>query len=297
MWTPVKSSDIAKFLGADLLGSDIEVVGVCSYENICPQSLLFAESNAAEAWTRLCDLTDSLVICLNEMGASLNGPRICVSHPRLAFVRAATHFFSVPDQPQIHPTAQIHPAATIGVGVSVGAFCVVGKDVVIGDHSVIQNGVVISGRTRIGSNCRCKSNSVIGEDGFGFVMDETGTPHATPHFGGVVIGSNVWIGANCTLERGIFDDTVLEDQVKLDDLVQIGHNAQIGRGARIAAGTIICGSVRVGKGAWLGPNSNVIERRRVGSAAVIGIGSNILTDVPDGDVFVGNPGRRLRHGG
>src|SRR5207302_185850 len=121
----------------------------------------------------------------------------------------------------------VSPDAVIGKNVSIGCNCVVGAEVSIGSNTVILNNVVIAGGTRIGEGCFIKSGAVIGETGFGFCLDETGVPVQMPHFGGVVIGNGVSIGANSTIERGIFDNTVLSDHVKVDDLVQVGHNVNL----------------------------------------------------------------------
>ena len=294
MMVKVRASVVAKFLGENLAGEDIEVSGVCSLENIRQNCMVFVEHSTPELWAVVSHLTQNLVICLDDLGMSINGPRITAANPRLSFIFAARKFFTEETPPTIDITARIHPQARIGRDVSIGAFCVIDKDVTIGDNSTLLNNIVVTGKTTIGKNCRFKSNSVIGEDGFGFCMDESGTPHATPHFGGVRIGDSVWIGANCTIERGIFDDTIVEDHVKSDDLVQIGHNAKIGRGTRLAAGTIVCGGVNIEPECWIGPNSNIIERKTVGRGSFIGIGTNVLSNVPPGVVFVGNPGKKIR---
>ena len=290
----INASVVAQFLSKDLIGEDIEISGVCSLENIRPNCMMFVEHSTPEHWATVSNLTQNLVICLDDLGMALNGPHIAAINPRLSFIFAARKFFMEETPPAIDPTAKIHPQARIGRDVSIGAFCVIGKDVTIGDKSTLSNNVVITGKTTIGKNCLFKSNSVIGEDGFGFCMDENGTPHAAPHFGGILIGDSVWIGANCTIERGIFDDTIVEDHVKADDLVQIGHNTRIGRGTRLAAGTIVCGGVKIEPECWIGPNSNLIERKTIGRGSLIGIGTNVLSDVPPGAVFVGNPGKKIR---
>src|SRR5262249_24221694 len=157
--------------------------------------------------------------------------------------------------------------------------------------------VVISDRTRIGHGCFVKSGAVIGETGFGFCLDEQGVPLQMPHFGAVVIGDGVSIGANTTIEGGIFDDTILCDNVKVDDLVQVGHNAYIATGVRIAAGTVLCGAVRVEEGTWIAPNVTVLERVQIGKRAFVGIAANVLKNVPDGTVVVGNPAKKLNKPG
>ncbi len=293
--TVLHASHVASFLGAELRGEDIALSGTCSFEHVRPACMLFVERSVVEVWDRLRDLPDNLIICSAADDAYVvSGPHLRVPNPRLSFVRAARHFFPAPSVATMHPSAHIDPGATIGARVAIGAFALIGPDVVIGDDSRIGARVVVAGRTRIGARCQFKPGSVIGEDGFGFVPDEEGRLIHTPHYGGVTIGDDVWIGSLCTVERGIFDDTVIEDDVKIDDLSQISHNSRIGRATCIAAGTIVCGGARVGERSWIGPNSNIIERAHVGEGAFIGIGSNVLGEVPAAAVFAGNPARMLR---
>lgn len=216
--TVLHASHVASFLGAELRGEDIALSGTCSFEHVQPGRMLFVERSVAEVWDRLRDLRDNLVICSAEDTHVMNGPHLRVPNPRLSFVRAARHFFPAPSVATIHPSAQIDPGATIGARVAIGPLAVIGPDVVIGDDSRIGARVLVAGQTRIGARCRFKPGSVIGEDGFGFVPDEEGQLIHTPHYGGVTIGDDVWIGSLCTVERGIFDDTVIEDDVKIDDL-------------------------------------------------------------------------------
>lgn len=290
----LRAKTIAKFLKTDLLGEDIIIESVCSVDVIKSGCMLFAENSTPEMWARLSNLQNNLVICADGMGKSISGPRIISDNPRLSFVVAATNYFVVGEKNEIHPSAIIHEKAKIGINVHIGAFSYVDANVSVGDNTIISENVIIKGKTKIGKSCFFKSNSVIGEDGFGFVMDEKGTPLRTPHFGGITIGDNVWIGANTTIERGIFDETILEDHVKIDDLVQVGHNSTIGYGSRITAGTIICGGVNIKPLCWVAPNSNILERKTIGRGSYIGLGTNVLTDVPDNSVFVGNPGKKLR---
>lgn len=294
MTSGIQSKTISQFLERELLGSDITIEGVCSLDVIKPKCLMFVEYSTPEVWSKVNDLQENLIICHEQLAMSINGPRIISENPRLSFIFAVREFFVPTKKVEIDPTAKIEPGASIGKNVSIGPFSVIGKEVSIGDNTVIGDNVIIKGRTTIGKHCFFKSNSVIGEDGFGFCLDENGTPHASPHFGGINIGNYVWMGANSTIERGMFDDTTIEDHVKIDDLVQIGHNTTVGHGSRLAAGTIICGSVKIEPQCWVGPNSNILERKVIGRDSLIGLGTNILTDVPENSVFVGNPGRKIR---
>ncbi|MBW2065846.1 MAG: hypothetical protein JRJ03_13080, partial [Deltaproteobacteria bacterium] len=146
----------------------------------------------------------------------------------------------------------------------------------------------------IGKDCIIKSNTTIGDHGFGFARDGKGKLVQFPHIGGVRIGDRVEIGANCTVVRATLDMTVIEDDVKTDDHVHIAHNCRIGPRTLIAAGAILSGNVTVGAEVWISPNSTIIDYGIVGEKAFIGLGAVVIRPVGAGETVVGNPGRVLR---
>lgn len=293
----LRAVDIGAFLGMTVHGRDCEVLSVSSFVAPRPNTMMFVEHPTAETWARISALEDVLIICPQELGVSLGCATIWSKNPRLPFIRAVNHFFSdqVGPSPQggIASGSNVAPEANIGRNVSIGFNCVVGPEVSIGENTVILNNVTLSGTVSIGQGCFVKSGAVIGETGFGFCVDEEGIPMQMPHFGGVVIGEGVSIGANTTIERGIFDNTTIADHVKIDDLVQIGHNVTLERGVQIAAGAVLCGAVRVEEGSWIAPKATVLERTRIGRRAFVGLAANVLKDVPDGAVVAGNPARLI----
>jgi UDP-3-O-[3-hydroxymyristoyl] glucosamine N-acyltransferase len=153
--------------------------------------------------------------------------------------------------------------------------------------------VVISDGVTIGSDCIIKSNTVIGEAGFGFERDEMGVPIRILHLGTVKIGDRVEIGSLNTICRATLGTTVIEDDVKTDDHVHIAHNCRVRRGAMITACVELSGGVDVGSFAWVGPNSSIIQKLVIGDHAFIGIGSNVTKSVPNGVSVAGNPARML----
>jgi UDP-3-O-[3-hydroxymyristoyl] glucosamine N-acyltransferase LpxD len=297
MTQAIRARDIGAFLDLPVHGEDCLILSVSSFTSPKPNTMIFVERSTAEAWERISPLPEALVICPDELGISLTCATIWSDNPRLPFIRAINRFFkdqvTTPFKPGVGPGSVVSLEATIGKDVSIGCNCVIGAGVSIGANTIILNNVVISGRTQIGGGCFIKSGAVIGETGFGFCLDELGIPVQMPHFGDVVIGNGVSIGANSTIERGIFDSTVISDHVKIDDLVQIGHNVNLGKGVQIAAGTILCGAVHVGQQTWIAPNVTALERTQIGKNAYVGLAANVLKDVPDNAVVVGNPAKRL----
>jgi UDP-3-O-[3-hydroxymyristoyl] glucosamine N-acyltransferase len=195
---------------------------------------------------------------------------LVTDNPYLVFARVAQSLHPAPrPQAGIDATARIGRDCTIGDHVSIGPYVVMGEGVRIGDRvaigpgCVIEDGVVIGADgtleanvvihrgTRIGARALIHSGAVIGDDGFGFANDR-GTWVKIPQLGGVLIGDDVEVGTNTTIDRGALGDTVIEDGVKLDNLVQIAHNVRVGAHTAIAGCTGVAGSTTIGKRCAIG---------------------------------------------
>jgi len=195
---------------------------------------------------------------------AFTGSAIVVSDPYLAFARLS-HLFDPSQEVAkgIHPTAVVSDRAVIGQNVSIGAFVVIEDDAVVGDGTVLISSVHVGRHSVIGANCwighgvaihhgcrlgdrvRIHACAVIGAEGFGFAPSK-GRWHRIVQLGRVVIGDDVRIGANTTVDRGALDDTIIADGVIIDNQVQIAHNVQIGAQTAIAAATAIAGSTKIG---------------------------------------------------
>ena len=213
----------------------------------------------------------------------------------------------------IHPTAVIHESAKIGAGCKIGANCFVGKDVEMGDgvqlypnvvifdevkigkQTIIWSGTVIRERCEVGNDCIFHLNVSIGADGFGYRPKEDGSGLVkTPHIGNVIIGNNVEIGANSSVDRAKFSDTIIGDDCKIDNLVQIAHNCVLGRSCIMAGSSGLAGSVTLGDGVIIGGASSIKDHLTIGSGAIIGGGSGVMNDVPAGKTVVGYPATDAR---
>jgi UDP-3-O-[3-hydroxymyristoyl] glucosamine N-acyltransferase len=293
----VSAAEVARFLNARLFGQDILIEAVKPIHALVPGALSFASTCDEETVSLINACPISLIVCSPEYKDRIQASFVVSDQPRLDFLRVIARFFAPPSPKGVSPSAQIDPAARIGVGVSVGAHSVIGPEVTIGDGTIILENVVLAGKVSVGERCVVKSNSVVGEEGFGFAYNEFGVPEHFPHIGSVEIGSDVWIGACSTVERATIDRTVIGSNCKIDDLVQIGHNCQVGEKSLVMAGSIICGGAILGKGCWIAPNTTVKEKVRLGDRAYTGLGAVVIRDVPDNTVVVGNPARPLRRRG
>ena len=149
---------------------------------------------------------------------------LVAANPHATFARVATLLHPDPPlHPGVHDAASVAPGASLGAGTEVAAQAVIGA----------------------GARCIVQPGAVIGGDGFGFANDK-GTWIKVPQIGSVVVGDDVEIGANTTIDRGAIEDTVIEDGVKLDNLIMIAHNCRIGAHSAIAGCTGIAGSASIG---------------------------------------------------
>jgi UDP-3-O-[3-hydroxymyristoyl] glucosamine N-acyltransferase len=166
--------------------------------------------------------------------------------------------------------------------------------VVIGENTIIEHNVTLHSGTIIGDNCIIRANSVISAEGFGFEKAENNVFLRFPHFGRVIIGDNVEIGALNSICKGTLGDTVIKDNVKTDNLVHIAHNCVIGDNTIITASVELSGSVSVGNNVWIGPNVSTMQKIRIGNHSIVGVGSNVTKNVEDYTVVAGNPAKFIK---
>ena len=140
----------------------------------------------------------------------------------------------------------IESGVVIADCVRIGPGCVIQKNVEIGIGSSLTANVTVAHDCIIGEKALIHAGVVIGADGFGQAMDE-GSWVKVPQLGRVIIGNDVEIGANSTIDRGAIEDTIIEDNVKLDNQIQVAHNVKIGAHTAIAGCTAIAGSTKIGK--------------------------------------------------
>jgi UDP-3-O-[3-hydroxymyristoyl] glucosamine N-acyltransferase len=230
---------------------------------------------------------------------------IC-DEPYRAYGLVAQKFYPLRDaMPGVAPTAivdqsaKIGAGAEIGPGVVIGARVEIGENCIIGANAVLGAGVVLGDDVRIGalaslgycivgSRVRIFAGARIGEDGFGFAPGPDG-PVNIPQLGRVIIGDDVDIGANTTIDRGAGPDTVIGDGSRIDNLVQIGHNVSVGRGCIIVGQAGVAGSVTLEDYSVLAGQAGIAGHLTVGRGARVGAQSGVAWDIPAGASVLGSP--------
>jgi len=302
--TNISVKKIAEFLKSEYMGEDFDVTCVSSMNNIRNNSLLFyseltnvkfkIKDNIEYDFKKLDNYQNIVLISTDDVKKKTNIPIIYSKNPRLDFQRVVMEFFSDEEFTSgIHSSAIVESNVKIGENVYVGPNCYIAKDVIIGDNTKILSNTVIFGVTEIGKNCVISSNCTIGSEGFSFSYDEKEFVHFN-HIGGILIGNNVWIGSNCTVEKSQLDQTIIEDHVKIDDLVHISHNTVIRKSSQITVGAIICGRAKIGEDCWIAPNAVIDTGCEIGNNCFVGISSVVRNDFPDNCVMVGTPAKLLR---
>ena len=243
----------------------------------------------------------------NKVFIKVKNADLAMSQVLELFAPAAPQF-----QYEIHPTATIDSSATIGSGTRIGAGCYVGPNVVLGENvtlypnvtvldectigknTTIWSGAVVRERCHVGAYCILHPNCTIGADGFGFRPCPERGLAKIPQIGNVIIGNNVEIGANSSVDRGKFSSTVLGDGCKIDNLVQIGHNSKLGKFCIMAGNSGLAGSVTLGNGVIIGGSASIKDHLTLGDGAIIGAGSGVAADVPPGKTMLGYPAVEAR---
>ena len=241
-----------------------------------------------------------------------NGAFILLARdPRLAFALIGLMFHPrAVTEPGIHAGAHIDPSAVIGEGCQIdcgavigpnvrlgagshiSANAVIGKAVEIGEGSVVGTNATIS-HALIGSRVRIGSGVVVGGEGFGVVAGPTGLV-CSAQLGRVIIGDDVRVGSNSTIDRGAAGDTVIGAGTMIDNLVQIAHNVQIGRNCVFAGQAGVAGSTTIGDNVMVGGQTAISDHLVVGSNARVAGGSGVMRDVAAGEAVAGYPAVPVR---
>jgi UDP-3-O-[3-hydroxymyristoyl] glucosamine N-acyltransferase len=199
---------------------------------------------------------------------------------------------------QVDPTASIgahtviEAGARIGARVRVNPLVYIGPGVEIGEDSSVGAHVALLGGVRLGRRVLVHPGVVLGADGFGFAFD--GSQHRKiPQTGGVVIEDDVEIGANTTIDRATFGDTIVRRGTKIDNLVQIGHNVDVGEHSILVSQVGVSGSSRLGRGVVLAGQVGVADHVTIGDGTLVGAQAGVPSDLEAGGKFLGTPARPM----
>jgi UDP-3-O-[3-hydroxymyristoyl] glucosamine N-acyltransferase len=300
----VKLKHIASLFQGEIIGDQtLEITGVSGIHDAKEGEITFLASKKY-----LKDLEKSKVSCIlvKEPLSDLPVTQLKVKNPHLVFAKLLELYYIKPFQPTgVSEHAIVSETAHIAENVSVYPFSYISDGVTIEEHTIVYPYVFIGNNTRVGERCvlyphvtlregvRIGSNviihsgSVIGSDGFGYIMED-GKHHKIPQIGGVIIEDDVEIGSNVSIDRATTGNTIIGSGTKIDNLVQIGHNVKIGSNSIVVAHVGIGGSTEIGDFVMLGGQAGVSDHAKIESQTMIGAQAGIMGTVTKG-VYSGSP--------
>ena len=302
---PFTVTEIARHLGGEVLGDGaLPLKGFAPADRAQPGDLTFAES---ESYFIRADQSAASAVIIDGPFQSTRKVLIRVPNARIAFAKVLPLFFPEPTfSPGIHPTAVIEPSAEIHPTAHIGPYCVVGEKVRIGPRCVLRGAdhlgsqcqlaedvtlfanVTLYPRIEIGNRVRIHSGSVIGADGFGYVLDG-GMHRKVPQIGNVIIRDDVEIGANVAIDRGALGPTIIGKGSKIDNLVQIAHNVTLGEHCLLVSQVGIAGSTKLGNYVVLGGQVGLAGHLKIGNRVTIAAQSGVMHSIEDGEKWFGYP--------
>jgi UDP-3-O-[3-hydroxymyristoyl] glucosamine N-acyltransferase len=299
------ASEVAALVGGTIVGDGaVHLTGFAPANTARAGDLTFAEN---EIFFERAEQSAASAILIDSNGKSSSKTLIRVPQARIGYAKALTLFFPDPEFPgAIHPTAVVDPSAEVDPSAYVGPQCVVGPRVKIGAKAVLHELVsigpdaTIGPETRIfpqvtvyhavqiGARVRIHAGSVIGSDGFGYILD-SGFHRKIPQIGAVIIGDDVEIGAGVTIDRGALGITEIGKGSKIDNLVQIAHNVVIGEHCIVIAQAGIAGSTKIGNYTVIAGQVGIAGHLKIGNRVTIAAQSGVMHDIPDGEKYFGTP--------
>ena len=311
---PFSIGDLARLAGIDLgTGGDGGrlIRDVASLDDAGAEDISFFDNpRYAEAFS--ASKAGACIVHPKFVSRAPAGMQLLVTPvPYMAYARIARKFYPTPrPSPGIAPQALVAPTASVGERCRIDAGAVIGANAVIGEGAWIAPNAVIGDGVQLGKDvivgaCASVTHAIvgdrvmiyagarIGQDGFGFASDETGHTRV-PQLGRVIIGDDVEIGANTSIDRGAGPDTVIGTGCMIDNLVQIGHNVQMGRHCVIVSQVGISGSTRLGDFVVMGGQVGVAGHLSIGSGVRIAAKSGVSGDIPAGTDVGGTPSVPMR---
>jgi len=312
---PFPLGALARLAGAELVGGDPATLirDVGPLDRAAPDQVTFLDNRKYLAQARTTQAGACLIRPADAGGLPAPGAKLVTPEPYQAYARVAAAFHPQAAAPTaghapaggIAPGALIDPEARLGRGCAVAAGAVIeraaelGPRCRIGANAVIAAGVVVGADCVIGpgatlSHCLIGDRVVIhagvriGQDGFGFALSERGHLKV-PQVGRVLIGDEVEIGANTTIDRGSGPDTVIGRGCKIDNLVMIAHNVGLGDGCIVVAQSGISGSTTIGAGSILAAQVGVIGHLTIGPGVQLAARTAVTRDLPGDATYGGVP--------
>lgn len=295
----MRLSEISIKIGVEFSGKDIEILALNSLKNANKNELSYCDSQK-NAKLMISSNAGAILVTDDMIDLVPSGTIALVcKNPHLAFAILSKEYakplFYEQKPSNIAGSAKIMSNVYIGSNVSVGEGTIImpgaflGDNVKVGKNCIIHPNVVIYNDCIVGDECHLLANCVIGSDGFGYAHTSTGEHVKIYHNGNVILEDFVEIGACTTIDRGVFESTIISKFSKIDNLVQIGHNCELGQGCLIVSQVGLAGSTKLGRNVVMGGQSGTAGHLRIGDFAQVAARGGVSKDLQSGKKYAGYP--------
>ncbi len=301
----ITASLLATHINGEVIGDgSIELSGFATADRARLGDLTFAEK---DSYFAAADASQASAILVSGACTSTSKVLIRVADSRIAAACVLPLFFPAEEFiPGIHSSASIASSAVIDPSAHIGPGCIIGENVSIGARSALIGGNHVAHDTRVGSDVRLHPNvvlyahtelgdrtiihagTVIGSDGYGYVFDQ-GRHIKMPQVGNVVIGDDVEIGSNTSIDRAALGSTIIGSGTKIDNLVHIAHNVTFGENCLILGQCGFAGSTEFGDYCVIASQSGVAGHLKIGHQVTVGSKSGVMRNIPDRETVLGYP--------
>lgn len=299
------AAQLAKEVGAEIIGdASISLTGFAPADRAQTGHLTFAEN---DEYLVKAEQGGASAILVGDSARSSKKTLLRVKNPRVAFAKVLPLFFpETKFAAGIHPTAVLAKSSQVDPSAHIGPHCVIGERVRIGARTALLGGnhigddshlgedirlfpnVVVYARSQIGHRVRVHAGTVIGSDGYGYVLDQ-GQHLKVLQIGNVIIHDDVEIGANVCIDRAALGSTVIGRGTKIDNLVQVAHNVVVGEGCLLVGQCGIAGSTKLGNFTIVAAQAGIAGHLQIGNQVTIAGKSGVMHDIPDGEKWLGTP--------
>ncbi len=282
-------SELAAVIGAEVVGDGSAIVtGVNTLENAQPGQVSFL---ANEKYVRQLETTQATAVIVGPNAKPTDRvTQLRAKDAYLAYQKAmvAIHGFRKHPFTGVHPKAHVDPTATVGEGTVLYPGVYVGPNSVVGKDCVLYPNAVIYDRCVLGDRVILHAGAVIGADGFGYATSG-GVHHKIPHIGNVVLGDDVEVGANATVDRAALGSTTVGAGTKIDNLATLGHNVRTGVGCIVVAQAGVAGSTTLGDYVVLGGQAGIAGHLTLGNQVMVGAQCGVTGDIEAKQIVHGSP--------
>tara|TARA_B100001248_G_scaffold253869_1_gene231600 strand:+ start:1 stop:1008 length:1008 start_codon:yes stop_codon:yes gene_type:complete len=303
------AGQIADQLNGTIVGNkDVDINTLSKIEEGGKGSLTFLANPKYTEYIYSTDASATIVSNDFEPTEKISTTLIKVKDPYSSFTSILELFNADKSKREgVSKKSEIDKSSSIPKSSYVGSFTKIGKNSIIGEHCIIEDQVYIGENVKIGNNskiypgtkilndtiigdnCIIHSNCSIGSDGFGFAPNDDGTYKKIPQTGNVIIGNDVEIGSNSTIDRATIGSTIIGEGVKLDNQIQIAHNVEIGTNTAIAAQSGVAGSTKIGKNCMIGGQVGIIGHLKIGDNVKIQAQAGVTSNIDSNARITGTP--------